>query len=96
MFSADLGWTNEVIDAAASGKPGTIVEKAIAVVTVAAISTDALGNHSGTVKKSGMQQDHTKTGSAIPKPVSKSEKELRLPSKPEPQPTLKQANASGY
>jgi hypothetical protein len=43
-----------------------------------------------------MQQDHTKTPSVKPEPAAKSEESSLLPSKPEPQPTLKQANASGY
>jgi hypothetical protein len=60
----------EVADAVVGGKPGTIAEKVIAGISAINITNDALGEHSAKVKKSGMQQDHTKT--VKPKPATES------------------------
>jgi RHS repeat-associated protein len=73
-------------DLAAGGKPKNVKDMIDAGGTV----IDMMGNHSGNVKKSGMQQDHTKTPAVKPEPVSKPEP------KPEPKTTVRAANASGY
>jgi len=72
----------EVADAVVGGKPGSIAEKVIVGISAGTVVGDALGNHSSKVKKSGMQQDHTKTPSVKSKPVSKTEK------KPDPKATI--------